>query len=90
MSLSDFERCSPDEFHAIYESWERTHLREAWEQARFLACCILQPWSKKALKVTDICRFEWDTRADERTPAAESTRERFEELVRKAGYTTTR
>lgn len=88
MSLSDFERCSPDEFQSIHEQWMQTHIRESWEQTRFLACCMLQPWSKKALKATDICRFEWDTRTDERPPVVESTRERFEELVRRVGNTT--
>ena len=63
----------------------QTHIREPWEQNRFLACCILQPWSKKALKVTDICRFEWDSRADERATTAVSTRERFEELKKRVG-----
>nr|DAV78518.1 MAG TPA: hypothetical protein [Caudoviricetes sp.] len=83
MSLTDFERCTPDEFSQIYLYWERTHVHELWEQTRFLACCMLQPWSKKALKVTDVCRFEWDNRADHTPRHEESTRERFEELVRR-------
>ena len=35
--------------------------------------------------MTDICRFEWDARADERPTATESTRERFEELKKRVG-----
>ena len=35
--------------------------------------------------MTDICRFEWDGRADERPAAPESTRERFEELKKRVG-----
>lgn len=83
MSLQDFERCTPDEFNRAYLHWERTHVREPWERARFLACCMLQPWSKKAMKETDVCRFEWDAHADGAQPHEESTRERFEELVRR-------
>lgn len=83
LTLDDFDRLTPDEFADVYQAWERSHLREPWEQARFMACSCLQPWSKKSLKVTDVCRFAWDNEhlnAD--TPAAPSTRERFEELVR--------
>lgn len=84
MSLTDFCHCTPHEFHCIYRSWERTRMREPWERTRFLACCVLQPYSKKALKVTDVCRFEWETE-EKKQVAAESTRERFEELKKKVG-----
>ena len=75
----------PHEFFCIYKSWEQTRMREPWERTRFLACCVLQPYSKKALKVTDVCRFEWDAERKATASAEESTRERFEELKRKAG-----
>ena len=82
-SLTDFDALTPEEFAEVYGAWERSHLREPWEQVRFLACSNLQPWSKKSLKVTDVCRFSWDNeRLNADTPAAPSTRERFEELVR--------
>lgn len=85
LTLDDFDRLTPDEFADVYQAWERSHLREPWEQVRFLACSNLQPWSKKSLKVTDVCRFSWD---DERqrtqhTEVEPSTRERFEEVKRK-------
>lgn len=83
MSLADFCRCTPHEFHCIYRSWEKTRMREPWEQTRFLACCMLQPWSKKTLKVTDVCRFEWDAERKATAPEAESTKERFEELKKR-------
>lgn len=85
MNLADFERCTPREFDHVYLHWERTHVREPWERTRMLACSMLQPWSRKALKVTDVCRFEWDAHADGAQPChqEESTRERFEELVRR-------
>ena len=84
MSLADFERCTPDEFGQVYRHWERTHVCEPWERTRFLACSMLQPWSKKALKTTDVCHFEWDAPTDGvQFHEEESTRERFEELVRR-------
>lgn len=82
MSLTDFCHCTPHEFHCIYSHWERTQLRQPWERARFLACCMLQPYSKKALKATDMCRFGWDT-PEQQVPVQESTRERFEELKKR-------
>lgn len=85
MSLMEFCHCTPHEFFCIYKSWEQTRMCEPWERTRFLACCVLQPYSKKALKVTDVCRFEWDAERKATASAEESTRERFEELKRKAG-----
>lgn len=87
MSLTDFDALTPEEFAEVYGAWERSHLREPWEQVRFLACSNLQPWSKKSLKVTDVCRFSWDNERQlthPAEPAAPSTRERFEEVCRKA------
>jgi len=84
MSLDDFERCTPIEFEAAFRSWEQNHCQDDWERARFLACCMLQPYSKKALKTEDVCRFPWDIRNSQvAAPAEESTWERFEELVRR-------
>lgn len=83
MSLRDFCQCTPHEFHCIYSHWQQTQMREPWERARFVACCILQPYSKKALKATDVCRFGWEE-AEQRQPVVESTKERFEELRRRA------
>jgi len=87
MSLADFDALTPEEFAEVYGAWERSHLREPWEQVRFLACSNLQPWSKKSLKVTDVCRFSWDNerqQAQHTEPVEPSTRERFEEVCRKA------
>ena len=83
MSLSDFCACTPREFHSIYRNWERTRMRDPWERTRFLACCVLQPYSKKTLKVTDVCRFSWDAERKATAPAAASTRERFEMLKKR-------
>lgn len=85
MRLDDFERLDPDEFQEVYTCWLQSHAQEDWERARFVACCALQPYSKKALKATDVCRFPWDRGSTDGETPVMSTRERFEELVRRAG-----
>lgn len=86
MSIDDFCRCTPSEFSTIYEAWQEKSQRkeqETWEQTRFLACCILQPYSKKKLMPKDVCRFSWEKQQDEPSMEIEaSSKERFEEIVR--------
>lgn len=82
--MDDFDRCTPEEFQAIYVMWQRTHERESWERTRFLACCLLQPYSNKPLKVVDVCRFDWDDPDKGNKKETRSTRERFEIMKRKA------
>lgn len=63
MSLPDFEACTPSEFYSAYEAWSKLERRrsiEAWDQARIIAVAALQPYSKKKLKLTDICTLEFD------------------------------
>lgn len=89
MSLDDFARLSPRQFDMAYGQWHTTHVREPWEMARFMACCTLQPYSKRALKARDVCRFSWDDEdkdtAAARTPHGESTRQRWEEMMGRCG-----
>ena len=86
LTLDDFERLTPEEFGRVYESWSATHVRDSWERARFVARCALQPYSRRPLKATDVCRFGWDDApAAGAAPPERSTRERFEELVRRTG-----
>lgn len=84
MGLDDFCRCTPLEFAAIFKAWQRRDERmgrTAWEQTRFLACCTLQPYSKKRLVPTDICRFLWEKSSTEEPEAEASTREQFERIT---------
>ena len=85
MTLDDFDRIEPEEFDEVCRAWNRTQVQDGWERARFLARCCLQPHCKQSLKATDVCRFPWDKEHTDSRPAAESTRERFEELVRRTG-----
>jgi len=84
MSIESFDRLTPAEFQAVYDNWRRYGIQEYWERSRFIACSMLQPWSSKALKVTDICRFDWDDPDKGKKKETRSTRERFEIMKRKA------
>ena len=87
MSLDDFCSMTPHEFNEVFRSWHRTHVEQPWEQTRLLACCLLQPWSKKKLKPEDIMRFDWDKKrtANANPTKEQSTRQRFEEIRRRCG-----
>lgn len=84
MSLDDFRCCTPFEFSAIFEAWQQKEEyteHRSWDQARFLACSILQPYSKTRLKLTDVARFSWDTEVVDKDKEQPSTRQRFDEVM---------
>ena len=63
-----------------------------WEMTRMLALFLLQPYSKKKLRPSDVMKFPWDGRVGEekrKSPPAKSTEGRFLEvkgkLEKKAG-----
>ena len=63
-----------------------------WEMTRMLALFLLQPYSKKKLRPSDVMKFPWDGRVGEekrKSPPARSTEGRFLEvkgrLEKKAG-----
>ena len=74
MSADDFDRCTPFEFSKIIQQWERQ------KQARFIATCCLQPYSKKALKPTDVARFPWDKDAGPKVEKGHGSIKRMKEL----------
>lgn len=90
MSRSDFEDCTPTEFHAIHTAWaEREQHREQtlWEQVRILALCTLQPHSSQPLKPSDILPLPWDkspSSAPELTP--EERAARYADARRRYGF----
>lgn len=80
MSYDDFCRCTPSEFSAAAEAWnkiEESRMRRSWEQTRDLMMAMIQPYSKKPVKPTDIMQFEWDKKKPPK-PVEKSTRERME------------
>ena len=83
MCLNDFCRLTPSEFTAVFEAWQQKETyaeRRGWEQARFLACSILKPYSKRSLELTDVCRFSWDMKPAKEAEEEPSTQERFDEI----------
>lgn len=63
MSLRDFERCTPAEFYAVWNRWQKREelaQRDGWERTRMLALFMVQPWSENRLTARDILRFPWD------------------------------
>lgn len=63
MSYDDFCLLSPDEFNAIFEEWkleQENVARGEWERCRWICYCMIRPYSKKGLRLTDIMKFEWD------------------------------
>lgn len=91
MSIDDFARCTPAEFWQVAEQWRKraeTVERGEWERSRWLAVCMLQPWSKKQLKAEDVCVFPWEKKQEtppERQLSAEEQRARYEAAKRRYG-----
>jgi hypothetical protein len=85
MSLQDFERCTPFEFSKIVEQAqkkEEDRIRLTWEQTRFISLTNLSPYSKKALKPTDIMEFPWDKKENQ-VHKGTSSYERMKELEKR-------
>ncbi len=89
MSEEDFARCTPTEFWAVAEQWRRREERSErglWERSRWLALCMLQPWSKKRLKAEDVCVFPWEREEREEEALSEAERrERYEAAKKRYG-----
>lgn len=86
MSHTDFCRCTPPEFQAIFDQWhnrERNLDRGMWERARMMCICILQPYSKEPLSPTDIIRLPWDEEKLESAGTAAMKQEDMPELKRR-------
>lgn len=87
MTLSDVYSLDMEELNAIIRAWakqEEAYYRDRWERIRFLARCVLTPYSKKKIKPTDIIRFEWDT-TEKNGKARRATPEDIERIKRRFG-----
>ncbi len=85
MSRSDFERCTPSEFHQIYRQWSErdTRLyREGWEQTRTLIGFILPLYRTKE-KASDILPFPWDEENKNATTKGSSSPAAFRNILKK-------
>lgn len=84
MSLSDFERCTPSEFSAIYKQWHEhdTMLyREGWEQVRTLVGFLLPLYNTKKT-AADLLPFPWDPKKKNAAPKGSSNADAFRNLVK--------
>ena len=90
MSMNDFCRCAPSEFHEAYEAWsqmQESRERSQWERMRLQCLCSLQPYSKDRLSPRDIMRFPWEEEGEEeegtneKSPCQERQRELSHEEV---------
>ncbi len=82
MGLADFCSMTPEEFRQAHRAWletEESRMRGNWEMTRTLSAFVLQPWSKKRLKPSDVLKFPWDSaaRTERKSPPARSTEGRF-------------
>lgn len=55
-------------------------MRQGWEQARFLAAAVLQPYSRKTLKPEDVAKFPWEEKSKSTDPVRPSSLERMREV----------
>lgn len=89
MSVDDFCRCTPSEFRAVHEAWDKSEQRRersAWERTRMLCTCMLQPYSRRQLEPTDVMKFAWEIEEENRAKqSAKQIRERFEKVKREQG-----
>jgi hypothetical protein len=94
MSMDDFCRCTPSEFYEAWKCHQQQEVRKersAWERYRWLATCMVQPYSKKALGVKDIAVFPWEKEEPTRQDAkpAMSTEEimvKYREALKQYGF----
>lgn len=85
------EACVPMKFQAIWDAWKEHNealTRERWEQTRFTAWAMLQPYSKKRLRPRDVMEFEWDkssTESDNRRLSQEERGKEMEAILSRYG-----
>ena len=89
MSYDDFCRCTPEEFKATTEAWNKmreAEERSSWERMRLLATITIQPHVRSRLTAAKLLPFPWDKGQDEKRktaiPTKEESRKRMEARMR--------
>ena len=91
MSRDDFERCTPAEFHQVWQRWaeaRRDAERGEWDRTRVLALFAVSPYTKGSLRAHDILPFPWDdeqTEGRREEPSREELHARFEAAKKRLG-----
>ena len=83
MSIDDFCRCTPAEFRAVADAWNKNKERmerSGWSRARLLATVILQPYSESPLGPQDVMIFPWEKEGQEEKLTTDEIWKRFEEV----------
>ncbi|MGN1211752.1 MAG: hypothetical protein ACI4TM_08695 [Candidatus Cryptobacteroides sp.] len=89
MSYDDFCMLTPEEFNAIYDEWrleQDSIIKGEWERCRWVCYCMIRPYSKRNLRLTDIMKFDWDGRPSESVQLTKEERDaqerKYEELLK--------
>lgn len=88
LSLTDFDRLTPDEFGHVW----RRHMhaveqreRSAWERTRTACICALMPYSTRALDPRKVLPLPWDkaddTATDRPRPGYAETMARYRQVM---------
>ena len=89
LSVSDFDRLTPEEFDAVAGAWQQSLERSehmAWEVARTHAAIAIQPHVRKRITPRQLLPLPWDDKkpeSKEQMPglSRDEHRRRFEELM---------
>lgn len=87
MRLDDVYAMTLEELGHVLEAWHRAEearVRTSWEQARFVAQCVLMPYSKKKLEPEDIVVFKWE-KEENRTTGHGTGRADFDRIRKMYG-----
>lgn len=88
LQIHDLSRLTLDEFNAVYGEWDKiqtARYRTSWEQARFIAECIVAPYKKKGSGSRPIIEFDWEKPETKKPDARPATREDFERVRKRYG-----
>lgn len=92
MSVTEFERCTPDELSEIFKSFSKERedrIKGDWERTRQLAGLLLQPHLKKPVSPQELMKFPWDDQPSEdwdyNRPSPMSADERRARYLRRIG-----
>lgn len=89
MSMDDFCRLTPFEFKKVWEQWQamrENSERSEWQRTRMTCLYILQPYSKKRLKPSDVMTFPWEQKKRKsEMPSRREIQKRFERIKKERG-----
>lgn len=92
LSLSDFERLTPEEFRSVCKSYaehEESETRDAWTRMRMLACITIQPHVRQGMTPERLLPLPWDKPKSPTQKVAMSKEEamrRFAEVAHRSAH----